>query len=278
MISTAFVSLADDQNFENAFIGCKSVKFFDGFTSSLKRSNSDLIFILSLDNLQILKSLKKDPNFKNRMKGLLIKEEVASKNIFSSLMESLQLKSFLNKTIDFTSDDELKRIVRAWNLGAQQDLISSFEVISGDMLYIKTCDLKKYFVPIESLKSLAGLSKEQLLDFNLDEDGSYVHWTYNDLHLDLSNFKDAIDPNSKIKSKLKNLKIDKTYGRAMRLVREGCGLNQSDLGLSDKQIRRYESGESCPSYKSYQIIAEALGIDVQTYLDRVAETYQKLKI
>lgn len=277
MSSTAFISLTDETNIGKAFEGCKSVKLFDGFTSNVKKAKGDFIIILSLNEILELESLKNEPNFKNRMKGLLIKEDLEYKNIFSSLLESLKLKSFLNRTIDFSSEEELRRIVRAWNIGAQKDLISSFEVISEDLLYVKTCDFNKFFVPVKNLKSLTGLSKEQLQNFELDEDGSYVHWPERDIHLDLENFRDAIDPHSKVRSKVKNLKYDKAYGKSMKLVREELGLTQLDLGLSDKQIRRYESGLSRPSFKSIQIIADAAGIEVQDYLDRVASTYQKIR-
>lgn len=276
MSSTAFVSFSEEEKFEDAFAGCKSAKLFEGFSAGLKKFKGDVILIMSIGDLEALETLKKEPSIKGRMKGLLIKDEIENRNLFSSLMENFKFKNLISKTIDFSSEEELKRIVRAWNFGSQKDLIPSFAAISDQVFYIKTCDFQKIFVPVKHLKSLKGLSKDELLNFKLDEDGSYVHWPDKDIHLDLENFKNAIDPHASLKSKLKNQKFDKTYGKAMRLVREKLGLNQVDLGLSDKQIRRYELGQTRPSYKSYQVIAGAIGIDVKEYMDKLAKVYQKI--
>lgn len=137
MSSTAFVSFSEKEKFEDAFAGCKSAKLFEGLSNGLKKSKGDVILIMSIGDLEALEILKKEPSIKGRMKGLLIKDEIENRNLFSSLMENFKFKNCISKTIDFSSAEELKRIVRAWNFGSQKDLISSFEAISDQVFYIK---------------------------------------------------------------------------------------------------------------------------------------------
>ena len=277
MSNTAFVSLSEEKDIKDIFSKFKTVKYFDEVNANLKKSKGDLIVIVPLNDLSIFHEFKKNINLKNRIKGLLIQEELENKNIYSTLMESQKLKIFINRTIDYNSLDELKRIAWAWENESQKDLIANFEVISDEFLYVKTCSFEKLFIPVKNLISLQGLTKNELLNFEIDTHGSYIYWPAQDIHLDLENFRSAIDPSIKIKAKLRNLKMDKTYGLAIKLLRKEHNLNQTDFELSAKQIGRLESGEQKPTYNAFVSLAKAHKMSVTDYMNKLADHFQKLK-
>jgi transcriptional regulator with XRE-family HTH domain len=62
------------------------------------------------------------------------------------------------------------------------------------------------------------------------------------------------------------------YGKAIRPLRERHGLSQKEIpGLSDRQVRRREDGNTVPHSSSQKKLAAAHGMGVNAYLSELAQ-------
>lgn len=265
MKNIEFVSLTSDLKTNNAFSKHRNTKFHNGVDSSVKRSSSDLILITTIDKLENLEEFK-GKELAKRVKGLLIKDENSS-NSYEDILDVLNLSKFKKNTLEFKNNDELKRIAWAIEIGAQADLIADFRIINNRLILIKSCGFERILLKVSEINALKDLSAKELMNFSIDEHGSYVHWPDADIHLDLESFRIAKNP----KLLLKIHKNDKKFGKAIRELREKCNLNQNELGLSDKQVRRFESGESRPTLAALKKMAEKHSMPIDRYLNELAE-------
>ncbi len=71
------------------------------------------------------------------------------------------------------------------------------------------------------------------------------------------------------------IKNNAKFGEAIRDLRKSYGLTQGDFELSDKQIRRFEIGEQRPTLKAYAALAKAHEMEVNEYMKKLAELYQR---
>jgi hypothetical protein len=161
------------------------------------------------------------------------------------------------------------RVLRAWAHGAQEELIADAKVAS-DRLFVTSCALRQYEVPIDKIAALKSLSESTRVNFTIDEDGSYLHWPEPDIHLDLDAIRVAIDPVASRKAFEAKALHHHRYGGAIAMLRLKKGLKQSDIpGLSDRQVRRIESGEGT-TYESLSRLANAHGMGLDEYLNQLA--------
>jgi hypothetical protein len=102
-------------------------------------------------------------------------------------------------------------------------------------------------------------------------DGSYVHWPKGDVHLDLGSLRYVVDPVWRAKTDAERVGQSKHFGRAVRAVREACGLRQGAIqGLSARHVRRVEAG-LFPKVATLRVLARAHGMELDRYLAAVAE-------
>ena len=162
------------------------------------------------------------------------------------------------------------RVLRAWAHRAQNQLIAD-ATVAKDRLFVTSCALESFEVPFEQIPALRSMSASNRKTFQIDEDGSYLHWPDPDVHLDLDAIRVAIDPSARKRAfdakTIRNLR----YGKAIEQLRIGKGLKQTEIrGLSDRQVRRMEHGESL-GYRSLSRMAAALGMTLEQYLDELAK-------
>ena len=162
------------------------------------------------------------------------------------------------------------RIIRAWEMGAQNELIAE-AALSGGRLFVLTCALEQLEVRLGQLPALAGLADKDLGAFDVSPDGSYIHWPRHDIHLDVDAFRYATDPAWRERADVQRITHDKRFGAAAAAFRERSGLRQSDVpGLSERQVRRIEAG-SLPRVETLRRLARAHGLELSAYLARVSE-------
>jgi hypothetical protein len=117
------------------------------------------------------------------------------------------------------------------------------------------------------MKSIPGAQRSS---FEVDEDGSYVHWPGPDIHVDLDAIRAALDPKSRAKAEAAKVTRNKRYGAAVARLRAARGLKQSDIkGLSERHVRRIEKGEGASS-DALRRLAESHGMRLDKYLREVA--------
>ncbi len=176
-------------------------------------------------------------------------------------------KSIADKIHTFGNEEVVKRIVHAWRIGAQNDLIADFTVDSDGEMFALSCDFQIYKCNYKQFDSLIDVSREDLGQFQIDRFGRYVNWESKDIHLDIFSFKAIVDEKFKKELFVKNLKHYKDLGLRMEAFRKSKGLTQKDFELVDRQIRRFENSEDFPGSKALQSIASTYNLEIGEYLE-----------
>ncbi len=214
----------------------------------------------------------------NRLKhlrGLLIDQEHDS-NWAPTMLDRAGLRTLLN-TLVHSDAKVFQRILNAWRLGAEDELIADATVQDG-LLLVRTCALDTLEISVDDLRPLRGESGDELANFEVADDGSHLHWPAPGVHLDLQAIRAAIDPELREELRAERLKSDELMGQAIRTLRNEAGLTQKDIpNLSARQVRRIEKGETSPRTKSLRAFADAHGLEMNDYLNRVAEEMRRLR-
>lgn len=163
-----------------------------------------------------------------------------------------------------------KRIKSAWEWEAEDELIA-IAFASEDTLFVMGCDLKTWEIPF-NLPCFKQVSPKERGNFEIDEDGSYLYWKNVDLHLDLEDFKAAVDPEFKAQLLAKKQEYGKSFGRAIAVVRKAHKLNQDGINsISDRHLRRIENEGQQPTLDVLKKLAKAHGISLEDYFVEVNE-------
>jgi hypothetical protein len=178
--------------------------------------------------------------------------------------------TYFNKSVDkfaerlimgLDSSDGDNRILDAW----WEE--STFVVVSpsGE-------GFRKLRVPLGKLPVLEECSKEARYNFNIDEDGVFIYWPDEDIHLGWEQFEQAVDKQSCLKAKQQSNEFNKAYGAAIKKMRETNKLLQSDIkGLTPRQLRRIETGECRATYNALCKLAQAHRMSISEYMGKLAE-------
>ncbi|WP_051352940.1 helix-turn-helix transcriptional regulator [Picosynechococcus sp. NKBG15041c] len=162
-----------------------------------------------------------------------------------------------------------KRVINAWLMRAQNDLIAEAIAID-DYLLVFSCAMEKLEIPFDSMNALKCIAPEDRGDFEVDIDGSYLYWEKADIHLDLDAFRCAVDPVWRQKAEALKLSHDKAFGQAIAKLREQYKLHQSDIkGVSMRQVSRIENGEST-KLETLELFTKAHSLEVNEYLEKIA--------
>jgi DNA-binding XRE family transcriptional regulator len=163
-----------------------------------------------------------------------------------------------------------KRIKSAWEWEAEDELIA-IAFASEDTLFVMGCDLKTWEIPF-NLPCFKQVSPSERGNFEIDEDGSYLYWENADIHLDLEDFKAAVDPEFKAQLLAAKQEYGKSFGRAIAVVRKAHKLNQDGIdGISDRHLRRIENEGQQPTLDVLKKLAKAHGISLEDYFAEVNE-------
>lgn len=206
-------------------------------------------------------------NRRHQLRALFVRDDLDA-HWLPQLFERAGLRTLRNTLVhsNFTLP---RRVLAAWIHGAQEDLIADARV-ANDCLFVTSCTLKEYDVPIDEIPSLSGLPKSELTNFEIDEDGSYIHWPGPDIHLDLETIRATNDPSVRQRALVEKLRHERRYGEAIATFRVAQGLKQSEIdGLSERQVRRIEKGTPT-SYVALDKLARAHGMDLSNYLNELA--------
>jgi DNA-binding transcriptional regulator YiaG len=165
----------------------------------------------------------------------------------------------------------VRRLVNARLVGAEQRYIAS-ALIEGDKLVVWSCEPKRYEVRASAIPALARVSTSDLPDFELSESGSALHWDAGDVDLNLDGILYYVDPKVRREQDKATRQEAATYAGAIRALRESRGLRQDDIaGLTERQVRRVEQGESTPRSETLRKLAAAHGLSLDGYLKELAK-------
>jgi hypothetical protein len=168
------------------------------------------------------------------------------------------------------------RVLRAWEMGAENELIADASV-AGGILFVLSCALERLDVPIRKIPALAGIGAKDLLCLEVSPDGSYLHWPKADVHLDLGSVRYVIDPVWRARTDAARVAQHAQFGGAVRAIREARGVTQGAIeGLSARHVRRIEGG-LCPKVATLRLLAKAHGMELDQYLSAVAAEAERLQ-
>ena len=155
-------------------------------------------------------------------------------------------------------DDNSKRIADAW--------------IENGRLVLLSPTFRRITVPLELLENCIGHDIEDVRNFEIDEDGSFLFWPHADVHLGWEQLVTLVDPGEILRAKQNTDAFNATYGAAIRAMREGNDLRQSDIkGLTERNLRRIEKGELRASKRAIAALASAHNMNTGEYMDELAK-------
>jgi hypothetical protein len=141
-----------------------------------------------------------------------------------------------------------------------------------DVLVVLSPRFRRLHVPLEKLRPLRGMTREQRGRFEIDEAGAFLHWSDGDVHLGWEQFAQAVDEGAYLKARQKSQEFNRCYGTAIRRLRVKRGLRQSDIrGLTPRQVGRVERGECRATHAALEKLAKANGMSTSDYMAALAE-------
>lgn len=239
--------------------------------------------LLFTENLFILTSATELPNVamvvktasqEQQLRGLFVRLNIDT-GFVSQIFDETEIN--LNRNVILHNSANVpKRILEAWQAGAQEQLIA-FASVVVDNLYVRDCALKSWKIPFDTLPALAVIPEEERANFELDEDGSYIYWCGADVHLDMEALRSAVDPEWLLKLKAEKIMYDQLFGEAVAAVRKAHKLTQKDIPtISERHIRRIEKGDF-PKLNTLKKLAQAHNMSLNEYLNELAENVSRMK-
>ncbi len=169
--------------------------------------------------------------------------------------------------------DAIRRLILARRNHAEKALIAS-AAIEDDKLVVWSCEPIRYVVPVAELHALADLDADALLRFEVSASGSRIRWPEADIDLNLDTVREHADPAVKAAHESKARREASRYASAIRALRVERGIKQTEVsGLSEREVRRIESGETVPHIESLRKLAAAHEMIVDEYMAVLAQRH-----
>lgn len=213
----------------------------------------------------------KAANERKDLQAVFIRADIDPK-LFPQILQRADLRSMRNMLVH-DCDDWLtpKRVMNAWRMGSENDLIATAAVF-GHGLCILTCGFERLELSFDQIPALRSIRSKDRPQFEVDEAGSFLHWPKSDIHVDIDDIRYVIDPEWRSRCDLDRLVHDKNFGSAIASLRRKFELRQCDIpDLTDRQLRRIESGDSRPSVASLRSLAQAHDLELNEYLAQIGK-------
>lgn len=224
---------------------------------------------VSASMLPKVSEIVKVANETKYLRALFIREDVDAK-LLPQILQRAELRLMRNMLVHGATDWVTpERVIHAWQMGSENELIATAAVF-GDHLYVLTCALERLEVPFDSIPALKDLPTELRSHFEIDEVGSFLYWPERDVYIDIEVIRYVTDEKWRNKCDLETLTYDQNFGKAIASQRKKHNLKQSDIeGLTDRQLRRIESGDARPSAATLRALARAHTLSFDDYLEEL---------
>lgn len=240
--------------------------------AALNEKLKNVFILCTAMRLPEVASVASSVNREHRLRALFIRQDT-DPDWLPQLLERANIRTVRNMLVhhDYALP---KRVLWAWEHGGQDQLIAN-ATVADDKLFLINCALETLEVRFDALPALKKIPKGARHNFELSEEGSYIHWPEPDIHLDLDAIKSALDPEWRARSAALKFSHGKRYGNAIARIRKNKGLRQSKIaGLSDRQVRRIEAGGPV-TVSALRAFAAAHKLSLDEYLSQVATTAQE---
>ena len=170
----------------------------------------------------------------------------------------------------------VRRIVNGRFASRFTPIVDAWIEYSGTGYFVALShDMSTMRIPLADLQRFIGSDQDKISNYEIDEDGSFVYWPHADAHFGWRQLQNFVDPASVAAAKSEEAVYRRSFGSAMRLVREQRKLSQQDIaGFTNRHIRRFESGTLFPKKKALESLAAAHGLSLAEYLHEIAQAMQ----
>jgi hypothetical protein len=167
--------------------------------------------------------------------------------------------------------ESVRRIVLARRARAEKELVAAAAVEDGKLV-VWSCEPTRFEVPVAEIPALAQMTAEVLGRFEVSQSGSRIRWPEADVDLNLDTIREFADPEVRHEHEARARKDTARYASSIRRFREERGLKQSDIsGLTDRQVRRLEQGDTVPHIETLKKLAAAHAMSIDDYLKELAK-------
>jgi hypothetical protein len=248
------------------------------FVTTLSANSDESILITSVSDLndgrrrRLLEAIVQQlAGRAHPLPWVVIEGESAPPPRSEALQALVQLTAQLGRAPYVTSAlPVVRRMILAHKSNAERQLIASAS-ISGDKLVVWTCEPQRLEVPVEAIPSIARMDPSSQSKFIVSESGSRIHWPDDDVDLTAESIRAFADPQVRREQQAARRAEAALYAKAIRSLREQHGLRQSDIpGLTDRQVRRLEEGDTMPRVATLEKLARAHSMDVDAYVAALA--------
>jgi hypothetical protein len=212
-------------------------------------------------------------NRRHHLSALLVRDD--EPEWIPQLLARANVRALRNMLVTREGDTDVpRRVLLGWALGAPGEMIADARVMGGgERLLVVSCAMNQTECAFDDIPALAQVPGEERPDFEVASDGSYLHWPASGVDLDLEALRYYTDAEPRRRrADRERLARSEQFGAAVATVRGRHGLRQTDVeGLSARQVRRIEKGESEASASALEKLAEAHGLRANDYLEEVAE-------
>lgn len=205
---------------------------------------------------------------------LFLREDMPIEWLPEQLLKAgLAAPKLLSKVLPYSNWQVPERVINAWADDSQQVLIAD-AMVTTETLSVRNCALEKIEVPIAAIPALEKIHPEERGKFEITDGGSFIHWTDGDIDLDFDSLRYIADPEWQKKCDAERVLAEQGFGYAVKGIRELNNLTQAEIeartGISERQLRRYETEGIKPRLSSLEKLAQAHGVSLNDYLDRLA--------
>jgi DNA-binding transcriptional regulator YiaG len=183
-----------------------------------------------------------------------------------------QLWRLAGATIEplLTDAASLRRILLAMVQGAEAKLIAT-AALEADELVVWSCEPREFRCRVSDIAALKSLPKSRLKKFSVSTSGSRLRWPDEAIDLNLDTFHELSDPEVLEENQERFRREAKNYADAIKTLRKRKGLKQGQIaGLSERQVRRLESGEVYPHASTLEKLAFAHDVSPPQYVRQLA--------
>lgn len=251
--------------------GWRSIKSWDTLSSS---SGAPLLVawtstFIDSDKVRRLRNLKRTKIFL-LFQGNLPFEAVADRIVWLGVHD--------DKRICIVAEDKqaelfVERILLALDNGDYEGRIIDARWEEDTLVVVSPAAnrFNKLRVPLKKLPVLQGHNRQERENFEIDEEGVFIYWPELDIHLGWEQFEQAVDEGAYLKAKQQSEEFNKSYGIAIRELRQKGQLRQSDIkGLTPRQVGRIERGECRATHNALSKLAKAHNMSVSEYMNELA--------
>lgn len=220
--------------------------------------------------------------FRNRAtqeSRLLIFNEGISTDLLLSKILNLQIRKpercyVIELKVGSGKTHILKRLFATFESNEEQDRIFD-ATIEKDTLRVVSPGFIRLEVPLSEIPQFKNARPAEVLNFEIDEDGSFIYWPDLDVHLGWRQLQQLIDPEAALKASQKHEQFNKRYGKAVQKLREAAGLKRCDIPrLSEKQLGRIEKGDCRLTTNAIEALSKAHNVDPNEYMKKLAQALE----